>query len=408
MTTRTGRTTTKFPYYKRQISPNFCGPACAQMILESMERSGITQEEIAEKGDTRIPSDHWLKPYAGWPTRPDEMVGMIHYFVDDRTFNSRTAKTSESFRKLLKFFVEDVSYPPPITPIYWKNGHWVILFQHQVNNRRGSFNGYDPEYYSRENANPQDPVVVINIPDTDDSFSTPLNFICIVKRPAASGGDSGRAIEPSVPPEDFMTNENDDNTSEGSGQQTISPIQSFLATDIPKQAVEELRAFGVLTDETPQPGLSPGAPLLVKTPETPGQGYYLIGLETSVGKNRILARLGTETGQYLDSLTIPPTEYLFGRRSVGTYIYKLVYEELVGKMNREAWFRAFEEEISRDNSDGSSASNLIWKPCNESTSPFYPFYQVKSGRNTFYVRIDGAVFNKLTTLKPGGKGVIVK
>lgn len=41
---------------------------------------------------------------------------------------------------------------------------------------------------------------------------------------------------------------------------------------------------------------------------------------------------------------------------------------------------------------------LVWKPCRQSPSPFWPFYQFSVGGSLVYLRVDGALFN---TLKPG-------
>ena len=38
---------------------------------------------------------------------------------------------------------------------------------------------------------------------------------------------------------------------------------------------------------------------------------------------------------------------------------------------------------------------LVWKPCRESLSPFYPFHMFSVGAHRVYVRVDGAVFTEL-------------
>jgi hypothetical protein len=45
---------------------------------------------------------------------------------------------------------------------------------------------------------------------------------------------------------------------------------------------------------------------------------------------------------------------------------------------------------------------LVWKPCRESLSPFWPFYLFTVGAYRLYVRIDGAVF---TTLHDQDRGL---
>lgn len=40
--------------------------------------------------------------------------------------------------------------------------------------------------------------------------------------------------------------------------------------------------------------------------------------------------------------------------------------------------------------------HLVWRPCRESLSPYYPFYMFSVGNHRLYVRIDGEVFSSLT------------
>jgi hypothetical protein len=44
---------------------------------------------------------------------------------------------------------------------------------------------------------------------------------------------------------------------------------------------------------------------------------------------------------------------------------------------------------------------LVWRPCQESRSPYYPFYQITVGSDTIYVGYDGRVYPILTDLGRG-------
>jgi hypothetical protein len=44
---------------------------------------------------------------------------------------------------------------------------------------------------------------------------------------------------------------------------------------------------------------------------------------------------------------------------------------------------------------------LVWKPCRESLSPFYPFRMITRGTRQIFVRSDGAVFTELHEDAPG-------
>ena len=44
---------------------------------------------------------------------------------------------------------------------------------------------------------------------------------------------------------------------------------------------------------------------------------------------------------------------------------------------------------------------LVWKPCRESLSPFWPFHMFTVGAYRLYVRIDGTIFTALHDNEPG-------
>ena len=44
---------------------------------------------------------------------------------------------------------------------------------------------------------------------------------------------------------------------------------------------------------------------------------------------------------------------------------------------------------------------LVWKPCVESLSPYYPFHMIIVGDHRLYIRSDGKVFTELHDAGPG-------
>jgi hypothetical protein len=413
MTTITGRPS--FPFYHKQLEDNYCGPACAQMILESLGVFEIDQARIAAAGDSPASATNEESPYKSWFTRPDELVIMLQVLapVADRTFAQRRSNppaNPDAFRGLLKCLVEDQSIPPPVVPVQGLAGHWVVLFQYQVNGPNRSFFGYNPYSLKDSHVVPNKPVE-INIADQNRNFRHARNFVAIAKSPNVFARALARnEIEV------FMTSGDGENISmeqEGGGIDTppSSASGQFPPQRIQQQVVKELIAYGVIDPDDTNGILtnaSPGTPLLVKVPGAPSDDYYLVGLQNSSKKNHLLVRLDAYDGQYLDSLSIPPTEYLLGKSAIESKVYQKVYEQLVIEMKKESWFRAFEMELSRTTLDCIEEPNFIWVPCNESQSPFYPFYEVRDGQTMFYVRIDGAVFPTLTTARGKGKSTIRK
>jgi hypothetical protein len=45
---------------------------------------------------------------------------------------------------------------------------------------------------------------------------------------------------------------------------------------------------------------------------------------------------------------------------------------------------------------------MVWKPCQESRSPYYPFYMVTVGNRQIYIGYDGKIYTELHDILPGG------
>jgi len=76
-----------------------------------------------------------------------------------------------------------------------------------------------------------------------------------------------------------------------------------------------------------------------------------------------------------------------------------VVEHVLG---RQFEFPGATERVSLRREGLSVHPALVWRPCRESLSPFYPFRMILLGAYRLYVRIfDGAVFTALTNDQGG-------
>ena len=395
MTTILGRES--LPFYCRQIGDQFCGPASALIVLEFLGITTTSQEEIANVSSTQTPAA-W-NSYGSWVSRPDEVALMLQKNISPAPSPAIApiqVPDRDPFRQKLLDVIKDPALTPPIVPVHdWH--HWVVLFQYQDQESgsgvKDSYYGYDPIYLSpTENVDPNLPTI-INLANKPSNFKSFLNRVLITAAlPPAPGIKAAPHFE----------------TTASERQAITTPLPTPLPAPrlpgslglgrIAALALQELKAYGLLclNNRDPLAPRTPSTPLLVKRLDQPGSDYYLVGLQNWSKKQRLLARLDALEGQYLDSLLIPPTDYLFGQASVGSVPYKRAQEKLVSGMKKADWFQAFDAELARKNQQGENAPTLVWTPCNESPSAFYPFYQVKTPTGMFFVRIDGVVFSKLT------------
>lgn len=114
-------------------------------------------------------------------------------------------------------------------------------------------------------------------------------------------------------------------------------------------------------------------------------------------ENKMLVRVDIGTGLYLDSLSIRPTIYLLDKPRYNASLVDRVKRRIAffkrdaQKSTVQRWTEAFLRALS------SPETSLVWRPCDESPSAFYPFFEIKENSKVlFYVRIDGQVFDRLT------------
>lgn len=106
--------------------------------------------------------------------------------------------------------------------------------------------------------------------------------------------------------------------------------------------------------------------------------YYLVAFGASAATVVAAARVHAISGEYQEATAIPQTERRWGLVAAEWGVDTLT--------------------AASGTIDLSQA--LVWKPCEESGSPFYPFRVVTIGGQRRYERIDGEAFDELTDLPP--------
>jgi len=153
---------------------------------------------------------------------------------------------------------------------------------------------------------------------------------------------------------------------------------------ITEEAAVESSRRGLLVSRDPAMARAshdaePSAPLLVERLDKPGVAYYLVPwmIET---RTAIAVQVDALTGVNL-GIT------LFSKETPAPFLKP---EDALARVAREFPGR----ELGKP--------KLVWQPCRESTSPVYPFFEVRLDSRNVYVRMDGSIFQKLTPLGLGG------
>ncbi len=396
--------------YAEQITNWYCGPACALMVLGFLGiRVANTDAEkenhqndlfdMADKGSSGDPIGDAPEDWEDWPTTPQEMVYMLNHDENDEQqtklwinyFASGGIDDNRgNFLAALRAITKDeTEKPPTIVPVH-SNSHWVVLAQYAENTTANgqiskSFSGKDPIYYKNETTNKDGSNSfqgTINIADDPLNFEPQVNLLLIKQSDITDSVTNAiiRQRPALIPPAPINL-----------------PANPISLETAPRVALQKLKEFGVTTpclSGMSLNGTAPGTPFRVKRLDRPDgkRDYYLIGMQESASKeNRMLVRLDVVTGAYLDSLSIPPTRYLLNKPRQDVALVESVKRQIAFYQptlkTRQRWMDALQQTLA------SPEATLVWRPCEESLSAFYPFYDVKENNKTlFYVRIDGQIF----------------
>jgi hypothetical protein len=157
-----------------------------------------------------------------------------------------------------------------------------------------------------------------------------------------------------------------------------------------RRAEEGLNAYGLAEREHYSRILKRakfGEPVLVQRLDLPDTFYYIVPVGVS-GRVPLAVAIDAKNGLYLQSAVHTGLEgNLFTLRS-NKDVAKSILGSIVELPNGEGRIPIRPEAVCQ-------FPTLVWKPCKESLSPFYPFHLFTVGSERIYVRSDGAIFNQL-------------
>ena len=168
-------------------------------------------------------------------------------------------------------------------------------------------------------------------------------------------------------------------------------IEAEQATNFALRGIEEHNLRQDQTFDLAMRGANPITPVLVQRLDIHDSFYYLVPFAKGDGVTLILSVDGL-FGNFRGALILgKPTLHPFIDRD-------------------EAYKRIVNQPIDFGDQDGRIMVRegafcfyplMVWKPCRESQSPFYPFYMFTIGRKNIYVGFDGTVHSELHQGPPG-------
>jgi hypothetical protein len=386
--------------YHQQDTDFYCGAACVQMVLRAIGQPLLSQDDLYNDNH-----NHTVEASA-WSTPPDGLCWTLNHRQASKHFTLDSTDTEDPISRTVCWSIHHYQCAP-VALVYGGN-HWAVVRGYTASAAPGT--AFDTSYaissFDLNNPWPPVPVPPGPPPHTDGD-------VC------GSGGNRGVAdinVSYSTWQTDYMTPNTfgaqwlgryvavcdpDPPGSPGSPGPPSSPEgerrpdgQRLLAAGVVREKLlDSLKSAGLLShpvwakvfDE-----VRTGEPLLVQRLDRPDSYYFIVPTLDERGKLRAAVGVDARFGNYQQTMAARnPDASLFGFADPEKATQRVLGRQfdLPGNAGR---LLVRPQGLSVEPA-------LVWRPCRESLSPFYPFRMISLGAHRLYVRVfDGAVFTRLT------------
>ena len=391
--------------YHQQDTDFYCGAACAQMVLHTMGKPLLAQQDLYNDNH-----NHTVEASA-WSSPPDGLCWTMNNRQSSQHFTLDSTDTEDPISRTLCWAVHHYQVAP--IALVFAGNHWVVVRGYTASAAPAA--SFDTSYtissLDLNNPWPAVPAPPGPPPHTDGD-------VC------GSGGARGVAdinVSYSTWQTDYLTPnafgtqwlgkyvavcDPDPSGSSGSQPPPLPPERErrfdgrrlleagVVRGDLPGN----LRDAGLLSHPVWSKvfdRVRTGEPLLVERLDRAESPYWMVPTLDESGRPRAVVGVDARFGDYQQTMALRnPDDSMFGFAEP-----EKVVEHVLG---RQFEFPGVTERVSLRREGLSVHPALVWRPCRESLSPFYPFRMILLGAYRLYVRIfDGAVFTALTNDQGG-------
>jgi hypothetical protein len=389
--------------HRRQETLYYCGPATGEMVLRALGVASPAippswQEQLwtfvtTNTGATRPPSApstdeapafpqqkcEWCDGWECWSTTPAVLQQLLNTSQAVASYSVTTHQLEEDATAVLLDTL-DAGFPGVALVYGWQ--HWLVVdgYRHSprakavVGGRR--LNGLyirDPEVSARRH--------YIAWSRWRDEY---LSFVaCGVYRDSFLVMPAVPAGMPPPPPAPPPLPPHPISAGGGSNIEESNMLKPLLTTDtVARHAMTALTELQDSPLDLAMRGARPTETRLVQQINREDSFYYLVSFERD-GRHVMQAMIDGFDGTLLETVGIEKESEALPR------ILDAIEAERRLK-DGAGWF------IHREGVVGQHPV-LVWKPCRQSKSPFLPFYQFSVGNRFVYLRVDGTLFDALTT-----------
>jgi len=396
--------------YHQQDTDYYCGAACAQMVLDEVGAGLLNQDNLYNENHSNSVIE------SGWATAPDGLqhtlnheapagnpAGLPHghpYFALD------ALSSEDSISRMLAWTIHYWQVAP--ISLVFHAQHWIVVRGYTASAAPTSYSDNSYSISSFDVNNPWPPV---------PSFGPPSNPALAPPPPhsatdsCGTGGGRGIANENvsyTAWHDTYMTGVNfgywngkfvsvcDPAPPPPPGapafRQTPQHTGRLIAAhDAPRHALEGLAPYGLNERKNYAELLrrfKPGPGVLVQRLDHPDMFYYIVPVQESAEVTPLAITIDALTGVYRESAI---------RSNDGGSVFSALDRERAHQMvvGRTFELPEFGGRLLVRKEALCQYPHLVWKPCRESLTPYYPFHMFTVGSQKIYVRSDGAVFTAL-------------
>ena len=394
--------------YHQQDTDYYCGAACAQMVLHSIGQELLSQDDLYNDNHNNS-----VEP-GSWATPPDGLRWTMNNRQSSKYFVLDSLSSEDAISRMLCWTVHHYG----VSPIALVEGgnHWVVVRGYTASAAPTSSqdttytvssfdinNPWPPTPAARPGQMPPDPPPhtdgdVCGSGDTRGSADTNVSYatwqsdymtanvfgtqwlgkyvaVCDPDRPPKSGP---RPTPPRRPYRD------------GRDLLTAQLVRERFAETLHEAGFAAHPAWSRVFKD-----VQAAEPQLVQRLDRQDSYYWIIPAHDAQGRARGLVNVDARFGNYQQATVVPetaPTKFRFGSKD----------ELLDHLLTRPIELEDFAGRLALRPEAICIYKALVWRPCRQSLSPFYPFRMVTAGAHRLYVRIsDGAVFTRLTNERGG-------
>lgn len=395
---------------------NYCGAACAQMIINYVKNNTIDQQELFNLGQAKNDRNKWGSPCSHYVVNhcgidPTGLTGVLNDKLNLQMKKYSIGTNSHNYSLTADIIDNLIKNGRPIPALVEDAKHWVLVRGVQV---EGDLEQLKLNLRNYNSQAPNNIVWGLWVNDPwppypelvdDDNYPEPHAEDDACGKVDGCGdphqlipGENWISI---FNPVDFLGNGNPicvallaKLTVMNPASVKISAIKGPIRLrviqpdEIRVRAAKEIKAYGLDTKENIVESLAdstPGKPVLVQRLDRPDEYYYLIPFR----KGRAItamAMMHADDGKLgrFSAYENPRKNYILSQSTMK--------KKIVGKSIR---IKDHKGKLVFREGGFKMSSTLVWKPCMESMSPLYPFHVATIDGKQVYIGCNGAIYTEL-------------